>query len=67
MWPNPQEAFTKEILNGKLYFLCSDSLKHLLIFSSAAVSPGGNNGRILRFYVLGTNQKIKFRNYEQKH
>ena len=29
MWPNPQETadlvtFTKEILNGKLYFLCSE-------------------------------------------
>ena len=29
MWPNPQETadlvtFTKEILNGKLHFLCSD-------------------------------------------
>ena len=28
MWPNPQETpdlvtFTEEILNGKLYFLCS--------------------------------------------
>ena len=30
MWPNPQEtadlvAFTEEILNGKLHFLCSES------------------------------------------
>ena len=23
MWPNPQETFTEEILNGKLRFLCS--------------------------------------------
>ena len=32
MWPNPQESadlvtFTGEILNGKLYFLCSDKVK----------------------------------------
>ena len=32
MWPKPQEtedlvAFTKEILNGKLNFLCSISVK----------------------------------------
>ena len=31
MWPNPQKAmdlvtFTKEILNGKLHFLCSDNI-----------------------------------------
>ena len=31
MWPNSQESadlvtFTEEILNGKLYFLCSDFL-----------------------------------------
>ena len=31
MWPNPQETvdlvtFTEEILNGKLYFLCSAEL-----------------------------------------
>ena len=23
MWPNPQETFTEEILNGKLHFVCS--------------------------------------------
>ena len=33
MWPNPQEivdfvTFTKEILNGKLCFLCNDSCWH---------------------------------------
>ena len=29
MKPNPQEtAFTKEILNGKLHFLCSDLFIH---------------------------------------
>ena len=36
MWPNAQETadfvtFTEEILNGKLYFLCSDTVD-LLIF-----------------------------------
>ena len=33
MWPNPQEtvglvAFTEEIPDGKLHFLCSDILKY---------------------------------------
>ena len=32
MWPYPQETadlvtFTEEILNGKLYFLCSDNIE----------------------------------------
>ena len=25
MWPNPQETFAEEILNGKLQFLWSDT------------------------------------------
>ena len=35
MWPNPQEiadlvTFTEKILNGKLYFLCSDRKKFIV-------------------------------------
>ena len=38
MGPNPQETadlitFTEEILNGKLYFLCSESFKNKLKYS----------------------------------
>ena len=37
MWPNPQETldlvtFTEEILNGKLYFLCSVNELPALIY-----------------------------------
>ena len=37
MWPNPQETtdlvtFTEEILNGKLYFLCSETSSTNTVF-----------------------------------
>ena len=41
MWPNSQFSvdlgtFTKEIVNGKLHFLCSENIyKRLLLFQSA--------------------------------
>ena len=39
MWPNPQflvdlVKFTKEVLNGKLHFLCSASPSNQLYLSS---------------------------------
>ena len=42
MWPNPQETadlvtFTGEILNGKLHFLCSDSLSYLKLSISKLI------------------------------
>ena len=50
MWPNPLETrdlvtFTEEILNGKLYFLCSvNSLQVLLLKSiSTAFSKQSNS------------------------
>ena len=30
MWPNPQDTFIEEILNGNLHFLCSDPIEKLL-------------------------------------
>ena len=36
MWPNPQEKFSKEILNGKLHFLCSDIIQLRLVTAPGA-------------------------------
>ena len=55
MWPNPQETFdlvtlTEEILNGKLFFLCSDSsLYHLTI-------PAKYLWKVLRIYIFWINK-----------
>ena len=40
MWPNPQEAFTEEILNGKLHFLCCGigKYKRLLLESTSGIT-----------------------------
>ena len=44
MWPNLQETadlifFAEEILNGKLYFLCSDTITNANSFTAMHVTP----------------------------
>ena len=64
MWPNPQEPgnlviFTEEVLNGKLYFLCSVEDKILQMYSKSIHLYSNESNLFNSLFPDGKNENLK--------